>query len=378
MEKALRTVFLPRLFHVPDLVLNDRYCSLLALPTCSGGLRIRNPLWYGPECHAVSMGCTAALVASLHNGKSFDLLGYKKARRDSLRESRKAALECHESEFEQILTASNDANFKRIVKRAQHTGSWLTTSPFLATDATLSAVEFVDGLRLRYAMEPLHVPRFCDGCGVPTSAAHARSCRHGGYIIYRHNVLNRTWHDGCVMATSQTQVRDEPLIHTYRAVSDDVASITPVPPNTRGDVAVTDFWARGTDTIFDIQVVDLDCPSYASKDPRKVLEGCEKTKKNKHLDNCLEGRRHFTPLVFSADGLMGQETQGAVKRLASFISEKLGSAYSAVCGFIRSRLQIALVRTLSASIRRPRKRLVYASSALASGFSSHGLLLHGG
>jgi hypothetical protein len=48
----------------------------------------------------------------------------------------------------------------------------------------------------------------------------------------------------------------------------------------------------------------------------------EEEKKRKYLDACLESRRQFTPLVFSVDGLMGQECKAATKRLASTLAAK--------------------------------------------------------
>ena len=45
-------------------------------------------------------------------------------------------------------------------------------------------------------------------------------------------------------------------------------------------------------------------------------------KKRKHLKACLEARRSFTPLVFSAEGCMGKETNVAVKQLAALLSKK--------------------------------------------------------
>ncbi|EJK61733.1 hypothetical protein THAOC_17726, partial [Thalassiosira oceanica] len=80
--------------------------------------------------------------------------------------------------------------------------------------------------------------------------------------------------------------------------------------------------APGTKSIFDVRVTDPSAKSYRKKDARKVLETQEKEKKDKYLRKCLERRKHFTPLVFSVDGMAGREAKKAMKHLASMLAEK--------------------------------------------------------
>jgi hypothetical protein len=77
----------------------------------------------------------------------------------------------------------------------------------------------------------------------------------------------------------------------------------------------------------------------------------EQAKKAKYLDACLEARRHFTPLVFTVDGLLGAECKAATQRLAAQLAGKWSRPYSDICGFVRSRLSLALVRTTSLCLR---------------------------
>jgi hypothetical protein len=65
-------------------------------------------------------------------------------------------------------------------------------------------------------------------------------------------------------------------------------------------------------------------------------------------------RRSFTPLIFSVDGLIGKEAKAASKRLASTLAGKWKRSYSEVCGFVRSRLSIALIRSSSRCLRADR------------------------
>ena len=85
----------------------------------------------------------------------------------------------------------------------------------------------------------------------------------------------------------------------------------------RGNLSVYySFWTRGTQCIFDVRVTDTSTKSYRKKDLRKVLATQEKEKKDKYLRKCLEKRKHFTPLVFSVDGMAGREAKKAMKHLA--------------------------------------------------------------
>ena len=160
---------------------------------------------------------------------------------------------------------------------------------------------------------------------------------------------------------------DEPLIYTClpRPSNDNVnataetapglASANPTDPETRGDVLAHGFWKRGCPCIFDIRVTDVDCPSARGQEPAAILARHENEKKKKHLQPCLDRRRHFTPLVFSADGLRGTEADAAIKRLATLLAKKWSRTYSQVCGFVRSRLSIALARSTSLCLRGTRE-----------------------
>ena len=118
-----------------------------------------------------------------------------------------------------------------------------------------------------------------------------------------------------------------------------------------GDVAANGFWSRGTVAIFDVRVTDTDASSNASTDPGKVLKRHEAEKKRKYGPRCEQSNRHFTPLVYSVDGLEGGEAKAARKRLASRLASKWHRNYSALCGFVRARLAFALVRATSRCLR---------------------------
>ena len=70
-------------------------------------------------------------------------------------------------------------------------------------------------------------------------------------------------------------------------------------------------------------IVNLDVGSYLRMTPEKALATAEKDKKDLYLQACLERRRTFTHVVYSADGIPGAEALGVQKRLAAILSYKL-------------------------------------------------------
>jgi hypothetical protein len=83
----------------------------------------------------------------------------------------------------------------------------------------------------------------------------------------------------------------------------------------------------------------------------KVLAAHEREKKKKYLADCLNQRRHFTPFVVSIDGLIGREANTLLKKISSLWATKASKSYSEVCGFVKARLSIAIVRATNRCLR---------------------------
>ena len=107
-----------------------------------------------------------------------------------------------------------------------------------------------------------------------------------------------------------------------------------VPGESREDVSTHGFWKRGTNTMFDIRIVNLDTGSYLRMTPEKPFAKAEKKKKDLYLQAFLERRHTFTPMVYSTDGISRAESLAAQKILATLISYKINQEYSEMCGFV--------------------------------------------
>ena len=360
IEEALAEGFLPALLK-ESVEGVAKLRELLALPVRMAGLGVPNPTVTADACYRASLSCTETLTKSLTNRDVLDAAQYSgrvRSERYNLRVMRTGEAKVA---FERIRKAAAPKEQKRML-RAQEGGQWLNVLPSTFNGTQLSQEEFTDSVRLRFGLQPLALPAKCDGCHQAFSVEHAMQCKKGGLITLRHNDISSTWRDLNICAFPQSAVADEPLILKGQANGCNGTG-RDVQPDIRGDVSVHGFWRRGTTAIFDIRVTDTESPTYRSMEPGKVLEKHEKEKKGKYLDACLARRRHFTPLVFSVDGMAGAEAVAASKRLAGHLAESWGRQYSEVCGYVRSRLSVALVRTASMCLRGTRDPTAYRPTA---------------
>ena len=129
-----------------------------------------------------------------------------------------------------------------------------------------------------------------------------------------------------------------------------------VSAESRADISTHGFWKQGNTTMFDIKIVNLNTGSYLHMTPEKALAKAEKEKKDLYLQACLERRRTFTPMVYSADGTPGVEALAAQKRLAVLLSYKLKREYSEICSFVRARMSLAIVSSNSLLLRSSRDK----------------------
>ena len=90
--------------------------------------------------------------------------------------------------------------------------------------------------------------------------------------------------------------------------------------------------------------------------PEKDLAKVEKEKKDFYLHACLERRRTFTPMVYSAEKTPGAEALSAQKRLAALLGYNLKQGYSEMCGFVQARMSLAIVRSNSLLLCSPRDK----------------------
>jgi hypothetical protein len=360
LSKTIFNTFLPALFD-DDIEEEDPRHKLAALPVKQAGLALADPARTASSNFTASSLVVSHLLAALKGTVTF-------SSDDHTRVGKEVKLEIRERRAEKELLELNGimkklpCSDRRTILRGKSTGQWLSVLPSTVNGTELSAQEFRDSLQLRYARSPSDLQANCDGCGSKFSVRHALECKNGGLVIGRHDEIRDELHFLATLAFKPSMVRDEPKIHTSSPIEganeqseegtkDVRINFQKNNNDDRGDILVRGFWTKGTDCIIDVRVTDTDAKSNRSKDPMKVLETHEKEKKRKYLEPCLKQRRHFTPFVVSVDGLLGKEAEVFLNRLAGKISEKWGKPYSEVCGFVRARMSIAIIRATHLCLR---------------------------
>ena len=344
IEKAIAEDFLPALFEGDP---PER--KITQLPVRIAGLGIPMPELHAQRHYMTSVNMTAEVTSSLKTGDELDAINYGRESTRILQDHKALQTVDLEQALRPILEEATPSARRRM-ERSRHTGAWLTATPSDDYGTALSCAEFRDALRIRNGLVPNGLPTFCSACqSARFTVGHAFQCKKGGLVRARHEELAGEWHQLCAQALSPSLVSDEPAISQYQNQEGD--NTADRIPELRGDVGVHGFWTRGTTAIFDIRVTDTDAGTHKNREPSKVLERQEIEKKKKYGEACRQSNMHFTPLVFSVDGLEGGEAMAARKRLAATLAAKWKRKYSTVCAFVRARLTFTLLRSASRCLR---------------------------
>ena len=89
-----------------------------------------------------------------------------------------------------MLLGEVDVRIKRsmALAREKGSGSWLTALPIKSSGYTSNKQEFQDSICLKYDWRIPNTPIYCS-CGIKNDIDHALSCKKGGYVLMRHNVI---------------------------------------------------------------------------------------------------------------------------------------------------------------------------------------------
>lgn len=401
IETALREEFIPALLGVESISGEDR--ELFAHGVKRGGLAIRNPVETAIPLYESSKSATSVLVESMLEGRLLNIAAHQEQVKLASAETRQERANREIAVLREREEAGGPSEKWRI-RRSEASGAWLTCLPSWVNGTELSADEFRDNVRLRYNLKPLYIPERCDGCGAKMTVDHALSCKAGGLVHVRHDDVADEFGHLCGLAFKPSRVTHEPLINSgticeaeeavarrlqdelrrQRRNLDDVETAederadqthNPRPQfnnENRADKGVLGFWKRNRECLFDVRITDTEGRSTRNQDPHRVIAKCEKEKKDKHLAACLYRRKDFVPLVYSVDGVTGREAKSAERRLASALAWKWKRHYSEMCGFVRARMALAVVRANTLLLRSSRVRRSRPRPQIEDGASMEG------
>ena len=308
--------------------------KILALPVKLGGLGICNPTETADDQFQASVTITQNLTEIICRQEK-DLTNYSKEQvTEAIKTVKTRKNEQQHDSLLEIMSIVDDKT-KRILELCQEkgAGSWLTAPPIKSLGFVLNKQEFRDSLCLRYGWRVPNTPSHCQ-CDAKYDIDHALNCRHGGYIIMRHNRVRDL--EAELMREVCSDVKIEPTLLP-------LANANNVNGNTaekaRLDVSGNGVWSPMEKTFLDIRIMHPNSPSYMDKNIDQVYRQHEKEKKRTYNERVIQVEKgSFTPIVFSTFGGMGPEAERFHKRLALLIAEKRNEPYSSVVNYIRTRL----------------------------------------
>ena len=320
---------------------------IFSLPARLGGLSIQNPSLEADNEYQSSLQATLQLKESIIAQKDHLVIDNdrQKATINGIRRKKEERADALRN---QLQVEIPEDLFKLIeLSSEKGASSWLTSLPLKQFGFRLNKQEFADAITLRYDLKMSDVSKSCV-CGEPYAISHCLTCKKGGFINIRHNVVRDTTHK--LLTEVCRDVRLEPALQPV--TGEDLPVGTNITNGARSDVSALGLWAPLTRAFFDIRVFNPLAPSNWSKQIPDMYTHHEDAKKKEYNARIIQiERASFTPLVFSCSGGMSSETGKFIKQLARKISEKKQDEYSQVVAFIRRRIRFDILRSCVISLR---------------------------
>ena len=140
---------------------------------------------------------------------------------------------------------------------------------------------------------------YCE-CGEKVDLQHALSCKKGGFVSLRHNLVRNI--TSSLLSEVCKDVRVEPQLQPLTGES--FAPSTATGNEVRLDVCAHGFWQAGQ-----MAFLNPNTRRYAKQELSKTYQLNEKEKKRLYNERIMQVEHGtFTPLVVSATGGMGRES----------------------------------------------------------------------
>ena len=195
--------------------------------------------------------------------------------------------------------------------------------------------------------------KYCS-CGVKNSVDHALSCKKGGYVTFRHDVLVETKAE-LLREAKCRNVYTEPSLLPTSAVFHPKGTITS--DGARLDIVATGLYGKNEKTFMDVRITHPNAPSNLCTPVEKLLMRNEAEKKTKYASRVINTERaSFIPLVFTTAATTAPECNRFHKRLAEIIANKRKERYSSVLSYIRTRISFAMLKSILVSIHGVREK----------------------
>jgi len=339
LKISIQSNFFPALFGAE---VENFESSLMMMSTSTVGLGIRDPVKTSESSFHASYQGTKELSQAIISGCSCDLDGHEHQMKSTSIQARNSRRESELSEIENIfqtLPVQKRRTLSRILEGGCST--WLSMIPSHDNQFLMSANVFRDSLALRYARTPVKMINVCDGCSQPFDLCHALNCKVGGLVGARHNE-SRDLNLDLLQLTGLTQIVKEPIVKDSDKEGKN---------GLRADWGVRGFWEFQREALFDICIFNADAPSYISSSLDSLFNTARDRKKKKYSHAVEDRQATFTPIIATCDGIFDHEAMVYFKRISCLLSSKWKQPYSQVHSWLKARMQVCILRSVSLCIR---------------------------
>ena len=343
LEALIRNRLIPAILGGREV--SDELRSVLRLPARFGGMGFLDPSEEADLEYNNSVRVTAQLADHIFEQKS-ELQIDEKMQENLLKELRSEKAQRWIDQKEQ-LTISAQLSYHVSLASEKGASVWLTTLPLKSHGFRLSKQQFWDALCMRYDLKLKDVSRACQ-CGEPYSINHCLTCRKGGYVIMRHNVIRDTIAE--LLQETCKDVRIEPQLQPV------TGELLPASVNcavgARADVSAIGIWQPLQRAFIDVKVFNPHALTNVATPLSKTYLRHENDKKREYNMRIVEVEKGtFTPAIFSCSGGASPETSRLLKEIATKLAVKRKEAYSNTISFVRRRIAFDLLRTCTISFR---------------------------
>ena len=337
LKRAIIDNFLPDLF---GSEVTEDESDLFCRPSRHGGIGIHDPVKAAHIHYSRSKEATRCLSESIYDGSRLDLNMHDHTIRTALKKKEEDEKQMSEETLVLLKSFSKDAERSIIRKIENKCSGWLSIAPTDRNHFDMSPDEFRDSLALRYHRLPVNLPSQCDIDGEVFSVNHALNCPRGGLVYARHNEL-RDLNCSLLELAGLKQIISEPIIQEETAQTNML----------RADWSVRSFWEPQKQALFDGCILNADSESLKNSSLETIFSQRKNKKIQTYSKAAIARRASFNPIIATCDAVFDKEAEIYFKKLAVHLSKKWESNYSHTIGYIRARMQICILRSVSLCLR---------------------------